>query len=65
MFTIVASSTTISWAMPMRARISQRRRLLLCGGGHDPELLRSITDRRSLVRRVNRPPVSCQETGGL
>jgi hypothetical protein len=27
MFTIVASSTTISCAMPMSARISQRRRL--------------------------------------
>ena len=25
MFTIVASSTTISWATPSRARISQRR----------------------------------------
>jgi hypothetical protein len=26
MFTIVASSTTISWATPMTARISHRRR---------------------------------------
>ena len=27
MFTMVASSTTMSWAIPMTARISQRRRL--------------------------------------
>ena len=33
MFTIVASSTTISWATPMTARISHRRRPGASGGG--------------------------------
>src|SRR5262245_23165872 len=60
MFTIVASSTTISCATPMSARISQRTRLFAAvdGGMVGVSFELSITDQRSLVSTV-------QQTGGL